>query len=249
MVSTVYIPMSSLIGSVTFVLATIFYFALRYVTDNPKVLVLMPWVYLILMTLINIIFNITTMNSLCGSANLTMILTSTILPWLLIFGVLVAMLNAFSGWKAPFSNTIGFLVVGSQAKKLMSQILVNRETQNKDIAQSLEYIYNDQSALLNEFTPDNFDTVFDKMQQSGIFQSNVNEYKESLRKLVKVKDLIALGIWYLLAGFLVQTYGYYTIVSNGCQKTTGRMKKNEQTYLNSLKEETNKQKKKVYVKQ
>lgn len=240
--------MSTLAGNFTFVLATIGYFFIRYKSNNDQVLVLMPWVYLILMILINVGFNISTMNKLCGSSNMTMILTSTIVPWVIIFGVLIAMLNAFSGWKAPFSNTIAYLLIASKAKKLMSEILVNKETKNKDIAQSLEYIYNDKSALINEFTPDNFDTVFDKMQKSGLFQSNVADMKEKLRDLIKIKNLIATGIWYLLAGFLVQTYGYYTIVSSGCPKTSGQMKINEQKYLNQMKQTTDKQKK-IYVQQ
>lgn len=240
--------MSTLAGNITFVLGTLGYFFAKYKTNNAQTLILMPWAYLILMILINVAFNISTMNTLCGSANMTMILTSTILPWVLIFGFLVAMLNAFSGWKTPFSNTIGYLLVASQAKKLMSEILVNKETKNKDIAQSLEYIYNDKSALINEFTPDNFDTIFDKMQSSGLFQSNVADMKEKLRNLIKIKDIIATGVWYLFTGFLVQTYGYYTIVSNGCSKTSGQMKINETKYLNQLKQTAEKQKK-IYVKQ
>jgi len=179
---------------------------------------------------------------------MTMILTSTILPWILIFGFLVALLNAFSGWKEPFSNTIGYLLIGNQAKRLMSEILINKQSANKDIAQSLEYIYNDKSALINEFTPENFDMVFEKLQSSGIFQSNVNEYKENLRDLINIKDLIATGVWYLLAGFLVQSYGYYTVVSSGCPKTKTQMKLNERKYLNQLKQ-TGEKEKKIYVQQ
>lgn len=240
--------MSSLVGTITFVLVTILYFFIRYKSNDDQVLTLIPWVYLILMTLINVAFNISTMNTLCDSANMSMILTSTVIPWILIFGSLVALLNAFSGWKEPFSNTIGYIFVGNQAKRLMSEILVNKQSANKDIAQSLEYIYNDKSALINEFTPDNFDTIFQKMQSSGIFQSNVSDYKEKLRDLIKIKDLIATGIWYLLAGFLVQTYGYYTIVSSGCPKTSSQMKLNERKYLNQLKQTAQKEKK-VYVQQ
>jgi len=240
--------MSSLVGTITFVLVTLAYFFIRYKSNNVQVLTLMPWVYLILMILVNVAFNISTMNTLCGSSNMTMILTSTILPWILIFGFLVALLNAFSGWKEPFSNTIGYLLIGNQAKRLMSEILINKQSANKDIAQSLEYIYNDKSALINEFTPENFDMVFEKLQSSGIFQSNVNEYKENLRDLINIKDLIATGVWYLLAGFLVQSYGYYTVVSSGCPKTKTQMKLNERKYLNQLKQ-TGEKEKKIYVQQ
>ena len=48
--------------------------------------------------------------AMCGVYQWQNVLTITIIPWLLIFGVLQLFLSMFTGWLAPFSNTFGYLV-------------------------------------------------------------------------------------------------------------------------------------------
>ena len=44
----------------------------------------------------------------------------TLIPWVIIFGILNVLLLQFPGWKAPFSNTIGYLIANiAGAKNLL----------------------------------------------------------------------------------------------------------------------------------
>jgi len=69
--------------------------------------------YLLGMCILMYMVNMNIMSSKCGSGNTDtgVLLKATLLPWVLIFAVVVAILLMAPGWKAPFSNTIGFLVV------------------------------------------------------------------------------------------------------------------------------------------
>lgn len=230
--------MANTVANVSFILATLVFFLVRYKIvgkGNPRMIMLMPWIYLAFIILINLAFSVTTLNAMCGTVSTMAILQSVVLPWVFIFGTLVVLLNSFPGWKTPFANTIGYLLIASKAKRIMSEVLVHKGSAPKDITQALEYIYNDQSALINELTPDNFDTAMQEMQSSGIFQSSIESYKDKLYDLVRIKDLVSTFIWYILTGFLVQTYGYYQLVSSGCPKTLGQLRVNEQNYMKKLK--------------
>ena len=67
--------------------------------------------YLILMIIMMYYINSNIMKEKCGFSENGVIFSATLLPWILIFGVLSAVLIAAPGWKAPFSNTVGYLFV------------------------------------------------------------------------------------------------------------------------------------------
>lgn len=52
-----------------------------------------------------------TIKDICGSVDISNLLISSFIPWLLIFGVILVLLIIFTGWIQPFSNTIGYYLV------------------------------------------------------------------------------------------------------------------------------------------
>lgn len=207
----------------------------------------LPFIYLIVVIISQLITNMIALRRICDKLNLSMVMMTTLVPWIFIFGVLIIILQIFPGWKAPFSNTIGYLLVSSSVSSLMPKILKSRVSGLKsDVSQALEYIYDDKSLLVNQITPDNFDAFWEKMSKSGLIQQsgNLSEYKEELRKSVKFKDTVATAIWYLMTGLLITSLSYNQVVSLECEGNINKMKAGEQKHMERIAES---EKRKVYV--
>ena len=69
------------------------------------------FILLIIMIIIQFYINWTTYKGMCGNIEFLPIIISTFVPWLLIVGIAIVLLNMFPGWCQPFSNTIGYFLV------------------------------------------------------------------------------------------------------------------------------------------
>ena len=77
-----------------------------------------------------LILNLSSIKELCKNtalATMPLAIKVTILPWLLIFGLLYVLLETFPDWKAPFSNTIGYFVVNIAGIKSSLEALLPSE--------------------------------------------------------------------------------------------------------------------------
>ena len=87
--------------------------------------------YLILMIILMYYVNQNIMNEKCGFTTNSVVFKATFLPWVLIFGVVMAVLIAAPGWKSPFSNTIGYMFVKmSGGEKALLDILNKTQGRN-----------------------------------------------------------------------------------------------------------------------
>lgn len=245
--------MANLISIISLFLITIGYLILRYNfnTNNlsPELRTSLPFIYLIVLMLVQVATNTVAIRTICGQIDMNRVILATVIPWTAIFGILIMLLNVFPGWKAPFSNTIGYLMIRGDASEIVPKIFKGKMTADKsgEFAQALEYIYDDQSLLINEITPMNFDSFWDKMTKSNLIRdtAQIDTYKQKLRNLVKLKDLIATGIWYLLAGLLVTSFSYQNMISAKCEKSIVEMKKGEQSHKEQMEKEQ-KETRKIY---
>ena len=114
---------------------------------------------------------------ICGTPQYFTSTVAVLFPWTFIFGVMVLMLELFPSWLAPFSNTLGYLVISmSGLAGLVRKIF--KESMQEDgsgtegssgegltgaQAKALSYIYADQSMLINQVTPGNFDQFWKDM--------------------------------------------------------------------------------------
>jgi len=165
----------------------------------------------------------------CGSPRYNLAFYYVVVPWLLIFGTLNAMLIQFPGWKAPFANTFGYLFLKlSGIERLMRDILVEEDKANDAIKPSIRQIYRDQSLLVNEITPQNFDEFWGT--NKDIFNANAEQFKEKLRSKIVLKDAVSEFIWFYLTGSLIMALSFNYLNSASCDLTAEELKANRAAF-------------------
>ena len=188
--------------------------------------------YIIILILVMVYFNSESIKDKCGTqqVNTYLVFLSTVFPWLSIFGLLLTFLTVMPGWKAPFSNTFGYVIV-VYLMNGQSKLIELMNPKNNDI--SLKEIITDNfTTIFNDFGPENIGKLKRinqlKSQQSegkGVFldynttQGGTGKIKKKyneLARLIIIKDYIAETIWYLLTGFLVINITNNYIMEQGC---------------------------------
>ena len=187
-----------------------------------------------MLTLINIIYigtllavqitiNSSLAKTICNNPQSTSSgVVATIFPMLFIFGLLQLLLTIFPGWMEPFSNTFGYAVakIGG-AESVVRDVLKGDAT--GEISKAVNNIYNDPSIFLNQFNyndPQDFDTKWNKSKELFNTDAGINSAKYfSFRNMVKLKDLVAQFVWYMLAGILVTSRSYNYIINQPCTLT------------------------------
>jgi hypothetical protein len=137
----------SYLNIITFLLTTVFYFlALKpklnynqisntdeykaYLNNNNLYLV----IYFLLILITQFIVNTTIISTKCGgntTQNMSAAGTLTFIPWFLIFGVVIVVILMFPGFKSAFSDVVGYYYVSSSANKLLTDLLINPNINEK----------------------------------------------------------------------------------------------------------------------
>jgi len=189
--------------------------------------------------------NIKNAKNKCGENNFDMqkVMMYTIGPNLIIFCGLILVLNVFPGWKSPFSNTLGYLLVN-----VLGKVFLNKTSSSAllDILKNpgnnklLRRVYKNPAMMINEITPGNFDLFINKLrsEQSVLKEGVTKGQLSTLYNLVVIKDNIASFIWYILTGILVIQNSQAYINSIKCNR-------NEELLKELVKEEEEKTKKQL----
>jgi len=205
-------------------------------------------IYLLLILVTQLGLNISYLATKCGgsmSKNTFVAIMYTFIPWLLMFGVMIAVLTIFPGFKSVFSDVIGYYIVYSSANDIFSKILmdtsINEAMKNTDdsnkqqMQQAAELIMKmvgNKSVLINQLNPYNFMNIWDTLKPLMVEgYHNNNDIKQELLDLVVLKDNIGEGFWYLYTGILVSSIVYFNLSSNGCVKDVATLKKEQEEYL------------------
>lgn len=195
------------------------------------------FIYVLAVFIGEFFINLNLTSALCGGApqwSTAMIVTG--LPWILMFGSVVVMLNMFPGWLSPFSNTVGYLVAKLSG---LSQVLDSifapnpkaKTAANEAMDEALAHIYSDRSLLVNEITLTNFDFFWEKMK--GVFQPGVfanADLKMQLWNMIWLKDVVGRLVWYLLTGAMIVSVSYNYLVASGCSLSVQEMDKRHEEY-------------------
>ena len=139
-----------------------FYMAKSYSSRNQSIFSLViTIVYLAIILFIQLYVNYQNAKDKCGGTpQLVASINYTAIPNLFIFGSLILILMIMPGWKAPFSNTLGYLFVWiAGVNNSFFKILKQDNNQNK----LLQMVYKDPSTMINEITPENFDLFIARM--------------------------------------------------------------------------------------
>ena len=270
------------IGLILFIITTIFYFVfklffgkdvfkkdengdiLKDANGNPEILYTAESMkkkiyvlYFILVIISQLFVNLSLLSGMCKSGLSSVALPGfiyTIVPWLLIFGILKLMFMIMPGWKAPFSNTFGYLVTRIAGLRTILRYLLKpidleddkRELKGEQLHsfQTLREIYKDDSVLINEITPENFNKFWDTMKKSQLFKTdeeikaipgtngkyNLNKLRGDLQWYVGLKDDVSEFIWFLLSGSLISSIVYNNMNKYKCNYTPKQIEEQDKNY-------------------
>jgi hypothetical protein len=228
-----------------FSILTTVYFVLKYFLSekhgakNKGLGIALTIIYLVIMILIQLTTNMQNAKEKCGGTPQTIAaINYTLMPNLFIFGGLMMVMLFFPGWRAPFSNTIGYLcVMGAGIKETFTNIL-KTDSNNK----LLKMVYRDPSMMINEITPENFYLFIDKMGSppNSILSSNYKKHIPDLYNLVVLKDKISEFLWYMFSGYLVIQNSNSYVMSIRCSRSPDEL----EAKLNNAMENPKKKKKK-----
>jgi hypothetical protein len=176
----------------------------------------------------------------------------TFIPWVLIFGVMLAVLIMFPGFKSAFSDVIGYYAVSFQANDLLSSIIMptelrekigetSNEADKKDMSKAAEAvlkIWGNNSLLINQMNPENFTQIWDVLKPLMLPEAvNDRTKKEALLQLVVLKDNIGEGLWYLYTAILISSIVYYNLATRGCVKDINTIKAQHDDYIKHQEEQ------------
>ena len=106
------------IGFTFFIIITVLYFVISYFLGRPSIQkksktasFALDFGYFLLLGLSQYLLNLNITAGMCNNTyQYTTAMYVTIVPWVLIFGILNLMILVFPGWLSPFSNTFGYLI-------------------------------------------------------------------------------------------------------------------------------------------
>lgn len=190
----------------------------------------------------------------CGFEQWDIAALYTFLPWVLIVGAVRMILMIRPGWLVPFSNTFGYFLASAifGLTEVFRKLLkpgVNLSTADKEdpikaahareVERALQEIYEDESRLINQFTPDNITANIKKFSSADLMYT-VSEFKkiteytetpepvvetlyashiETIKKAVWFKLFVSEFLWLLLSGILAISVTYNYIMNYGCKMT------------------------------
>ena len=201
--------------------------------------------YLLIVCLSQFLLNTAYLTNKCGGEvknNIGPAALYTFFPWLIIFGIIIAILIIFPGFKSAFSDVIGYFAIAGSAKTLFANIMLDADLNAKieatdetkraaitSAADTLVKMLGNKSILINQITPDNFlgswGLLEPLMKDKIKADPNVlNTYKAKLLDLVVLKDNIGEGFWYVYTAILISSVVYYNLASRGCVKSAAQIK-------------------------
>ena len=213
---------------------TVVYFAMKYMMPEKSTALFI--IYFILILVSQFILNIYLAKQLCNSpSNVGTAAVATIIPWVLIFGLLNLLLTMFPGWLAAFSNTIGYAVASIVGvSSLFTEKLLNVDNQNgtRDTLKVIQNILSDPSTIINTLNEENVKDFWNKSVTPGVnlFKTNFkviidddkndnNALFYELKKYIMLKNLVSYFIWYLLTGILITSISYNYMLTVPCVQT------------------------------
>lgn len=141
------------------------------------------FVYILLLVVGSYFINASISKSMCSqSIQWSYVLMITLLPWIIIFISLYFVLKIFPGWITPFSNTIGYSVIGLLGiEKTYDDIFIttNETDSNTELVKAIANMNSNKAKFINQISIDiqefvDFFTQMGKLLKKGIIEK-VNE--------------------------------------------------------------------------
>jgi len=216
-----------------FIVLTVIYFVLYFflAESSNTVRTALISVYWILVVATQYGFALINSAQLCGKAQVGTAFLASVTPRVIVFGSTIALLQTFPSWKAPFSNTIGYLIVRMLGvKDMLNNVMKPASGATGPTAKMLEDIYEDQSILINSMTPANFKQRIEDLRPLMRQGADVS----SLERMVVIKDEISRAIWYLMSGFIATSMTMTQLVGAECVRDKTQMAQLHQDWETKL---------------
>jgi hypothetical protein len=203
-------------------------------------------VYYVLIVFAQYYINVQNSYTKCGESQIYHSVVYTIIPNVLIFGLLTTMLDMFPGFLKPFSNTIGYFFVYwlGGISGIFNKMLVS-----KDKSRYIQQVYDDNSMMINEITTGKYGNIMNFFREGAkpgnnqIFNTNYKMHLPKVFNRVVIKDLISKFIWYALVGGLVISTSFNSIMNMECsrsQMTIEKMEKANKSFEKEAEKESKK---------
>jgi len=154
----------------------------------------------------------------CGFPQVGKALLYAFIPNLMYMGVIIALLFFFPGFKSPFSNTFGYLLILPFVRPVINELLIGNGNKSEGL---LKKLYQDESVLVNLLTPS--ESGFTKRLENltkGSDKLKTNwkgtKAEKNLYNLVVIKDMMGEYIWLVLglAITISTTFNSITAIEN-----------------------------------
>ena len=190
-------------------------------------------VYILFLIVGSYFINATISKSMCSQTiQWGYILMITLLPWTIIFISLHFILKLFPGWVTPFSNTIGYIIIGFLGlQKVYDSIFKseNEESSNTELTRAIANMNNNKMKFINQISSNlqEFETFFKGIQST--LKPEHDKHKLKLYQLLVIKQALGKIVWYILAGILISSISYNLVINMACEKSLEEIKKDFDT--------------------
>lgn len=242
--------MVSIVSSILFFsISTIAYFIIKYLiadrfsARNQGIAMACTAVYLATIVAVQTYINVTNAKERCGGTPQTLrAMYYTFVPYLFIFGTLMLVLMFFPGFKAPFSNTLGYGFVSLPFMNIKPTFMNILKTDSNN--KLLKTVYEDPSLMINEMTPQNFFVFLQKMgsAENSILSPDYKRFIPDLYNLVSIKNSVSKFVWFILTGILVILNSHSYISSMKCIRSVDELSGKLDKAFSNPKKEKKKQK-------
>ena len=205
-------------------------------------------IYVLVLVIGNYFINLDITRSVCGGApQWAATMMNTIIPWILIFGVINIILIIFPGWISPFANTFGYSLMNMLGlNDLLNIILsISRDSLNQNeeidenkklVARGIQEIYGNSSLFVNQIPidPENFRIFVGTLIKTGYFRQGLGIDSQeiiNLYKLIQLKEIGGKYIWNILTGILVTSVSYNFIINTACNNSVKQMQEKRNNFL------------------
>jgi hypothetical protein len=231
------------------------------------------FIYFLFIVLTQVAVNASVMVNKCGGSllqNIGSAFLMTLIPWIFIFGGVIAALMMFPGFKSAFSNVIGYFTVSNSANNILSELLVNTDLNQainsaattgaepekinslKSAAEAIVKLSGNMSILINQIVPSNFMEYWAMLVplMKEQYQAGAPEMKQQLLDVVVMRDNVGEALWYIYTAILLISITQYNIMSRPCSQDVATMQQNQEQYLKTeskINAVTDKQNSKIYT--
>ena len=148
-----------------FIVITLIFYSVRSYLIKGTSRFMTTFIYFGITVISQYLTNLSAMHVMCNNWQYGMVFFITIIPWVLVFGVITLILIFMPSWLIPFSNTFGFLVAKiAGLNKMLEKIMIDPQTirsnasnsgMSEDQRKTLDILYfvtKDPSLIINELT-------------------------------------------------------------------------------------------------